>query len=98
MAAQLTVCRFRIGVSLLVLNLMSVWLAWESTATLHPCLCSAASKSCSTQQRREEGEKKGPSVAADGDLWTGYKLQSLSKQRCPKYVTQIDQSGWEGEH
>lgn len=44
------------------------------------------------------GKKCGPSVAADGDLWTVYKLQSWNQQRCPKYVIRIDQSEWQGKH
>lgn len=43
-------------------------------------------------------EKCGPSVAADGDLWTVYKLQPWNQWRCPKYVIQIGQSEWQGEH
>lgn len=43
------------------------------------------------------GKKCGPSVAADGDLWTVYKLQSWNQQRCPKYVIPIDQSEWQGK-
>lgn len=37
-------------------------------------------------------------MAADGDLWTVYKLQSWNRQRCPKCVIQIDQSGWRVGH
>lgn len=44
------------------------------------------------------GKNCGPSVAADGDLWMVYKLQSWNQKRCPKYVIQIDQSGWWAEH
>lgn len=44
------------------------------------------------------GKKCGPSVAADGDLWTVYKLQSWNQQRCPKYVIQTDQSERQGKH
>lgn len=89
-------CRFRIWVFLTSVE-FNVCLAsvaeYSKPASLS--LFSATSKSCYIQWRKEEKKKKsGPSVDADGDLWTVYKLQSLSKQRCPKYVIQIDQSGW----
>jgi len=92
-------CRFRIWIFLTSVE-FNVYLASvaECNKPTSLPLFSATSKSCYTQWRKEGKKNCRPSVDADGDLWTVYKLQSPSKQRCPKYVIQIDQSGWWGEH
>lgn len=88
-------CRLRIWgfLASVEFNIYLASAAEHSKLTSLP-LFSATSKSCYTQWRKDGKKKSGPSVDADGDLWTVYKLQSQSKQRCPKYVIQIDQSGW----
>lgn len=70
-------------------------LTWLGQLGCEPfILPTPTSKSC----YKHWGENCGPSVAADGDLWMVYKLQLWNQQKCPKYVIQIDQSEWWGEH
>lgn len=82
---------------------LRVWVSLPSAAlsvylSPHLCLVLLQPPRAVTHNGERRGKKSGPSVGADGDLWTVDKLQSLSEQRCPKYVIQIDQSGWKGAH
>lgn len=89
-------CRFGIGAffTSAEFNVYLAAVARHSKTASLSLFCNLEELLHTMKKGREKKKKSGPSVDADGNLWTVYKLQSLSEQRCPKYVIQIDQSGW----